>query len=81
MSAEENKATLLRLLDELRKGNLDTIDDVFSPNFAFYTPFFPNWPRGLDDARKMITQLRTAISDIQATVEDIFGEGDKVFVR
>ncbi len=36
MSAEENKATLLRLLNELKKGNLDFIDEVFSPNFAFY---------------------------------------------
>jgi predicted ester cyclase len=81
MSAEENKATLLRFLDELKKDNLDIIDEVFSPNFAFYTPFYPNWPRGLDGARKMITQLRTVIPDLQATVEDIFGEGDKVAVR
>lgn len=33
MSAEANKATLLRFLDELEKGNLDIINEVFSPNF------------------------------------------------
>jgi hypothetical protein len=33
MSAEENKATLLRFLDEFKKGNLAIIDEVFSPNF------------------------------------------------
>ena len=53
MSAEENKATLLRAIDELNKGNLDFIDQVFSPNFVFYSPTAPdvrthllNWPPG-----------------------------------
>jgi len=32
-SAEENKTILLWFLDELKKGNLDIIDEVFSPNF------------------------------------------------
>ena len=81
MSAEENKATLLRAIDELNKGNLDFIDDVFSPNFALYSPTSPNWPRGLEGARKMITQLRMILPDVHATVEDIFAEGDKVAVR
>jgi len=81
MSAEENKATLLRAIDELNKGNIDFIDDVFSPNFTLYSPTSPNWPRGLEGARKMITQLRTILPDVQATVEDIFAEGDKVAVR
>ena len=81
MSAEENKATLLRVVNELNKGKFDFIDDVFSPDFAFYSPTSPNWPRGLEGARKMITQLRSILPDVHATVEDIFAEGDKVAVR
>lgn len=81
MSAEENKATLLRVVNELNNGNSDFIDDVFSPNFAFYSPTSPNWPRGLEGARKMITQLRSILPDVHAAVEDIFAEGDKVAVR
>jgi hypothetical protein len=42
MSAEENKATLLRVVNELNKGNFDFIDDVFSPNFTLYSPTSPN---------------------------------------
>ena len=38
MSAEENKATMLRAIDELNKGNLDFIDEGFSPNFAVVLP-------------------------------------------
>ena len=54
---------------------------MFSLNFSLYTPFSPHWTRGLDGARKMLTQLRTVIPAVQATVEDICGEGDKVAVR
>ena len=81
MSAEENKASLLRAVDELNKGNLGFIDEVFSPNFTLYTPTSPDWPRGLEGARKMLTQLRARIPDVHATVEDIFAEGDKVAIR
>lgn len=79
--AATNKATLLRAIDKLNTGDLDFIDEVFSPDFAFYSPTSPNWPRGLEGARKMITQMRTILPDVHATVEDIFAEGDKVAVR
>ena len=35
MSAEEKKAIMLRALDALAKGNLDIIDELFSPSFVF----------------------------------------------
>jgi predicted ester cyclase len=81
MSAEDNKAIFLRFLAELRKGNWGIIDEVCSPNFAFYSPQYPNWPRGLEGARQLIALSRTVFSDVQSTVEDIFAEGDKVAVR
>jgi hypothetical protein len=81
MSAEGNKATLLRAIAELKEGSLAIIDEVFSPTFTFYYPLAPHWPRGLAGARKMDTQLRALIPDVQVTVEDIFAEGDKVAAR
>ena len=81
MSAEENKAIMLRALDALAKGNLDIIDELFSPSFVFHSPYHPNWPRCLEGARKMISNDRRSIPDLQATVEDIFAEGDKVAIR
>jgi steroid delta-isomerase-like uncharacterized protein len=81
MSAEENKAVIVRALDALTQGNLDIIDEVFSPTFAFHSPYHPHWPRGLEGARKMISSEFRTIPDLQATVEDIFAEGDKVAVR
>jgi predicted ester cyclase len=81
MSTQENKITFLRFVRELNGGNIGIIDEVCSPRFVFYSPRNPNWPRGLDGARKLITSAFAVVPDMQSTVEDIFAEGDKVAVR
>jgi len=82
MSAEENKALILRFLDEYRKGNGGIIDEVFSANFAFHSPANLDGPlRGLEGTREMIAKSAAIFPDLQATVEDIFAEGEKVAVR
>jgi predicted ester cyclase len=80
MSVEENQTTIRRVIDELRKGNLGIVDQAFSPNFAFHAHTHADRPlRGLEGARTMVTS--SALSDVRATIEDIFGEGDRVAVR
>jgi len=81
MSAEENKTILLRFYDELRKGNLDAVDQYCAPNFAFHSPNFPNWPRGLDGARRLAGAWPTMFSEGSSTIDDIIAAGDKVVVR
>jgi ketosteroid isomerase-like protein len=81
MSAEENKTILLRFLQELGKGNLDIVDEVCSPDFAFHSPNFPDWPRGLEGARQLAVAGRSMFSDTRTTLEDIFAADDKVVIR
>jgi ketosteroid isomerase-like protein len=80
MSAEENKAIFIHFVDELRKGNVGIIDEVCSPNFAFYSPTRPGWPRGLAGAHQLAA-ISAAVADVETVIEDIFAEGDKVAVR
>src|SRR5260370_6223681 len=81
MSAEENKAIFLRFINELRKGNLDIVDEVSSPDFAFRSPNFPDWPRGLEGARKLAELVLAQSSDVKTKLEDIFAADDKVVLR
>ena len=81
MTAEQNKAIFLRFMDELRKGNLDIIDEVCSSDFAFHSPNWPNWPCGLEGARKLATYARMLYRDAHGTLDDIIAEGDRVAVR
>src|SRR5262249_43446740 len=80
MSVEENKATIRRVIDELSRGNVSIVDQAFSPDFAFHAHTHADEPlRGLQGARTMVTS--SALSEVRATIEDIFGEGDRVAVR
>jgi len=81
MSAEENKAIFLRFVKELGKGNLDIVDEVCSPDFAFHSPNYPDWPRGLEGARKLAALVLAQSSDVKTKVEDIFAAGDKLVLR
>ena len=81
MTTEQNKAIFLRFIGELGKGNLEIIDEVCSPDFAFHSPNWPDWPRGLEGARKLATHAKTIYRDGQGTLDDIIAEGDRVAVR
>jgi predicted ester cyclase len=80
-TAEQNKAIFLRFVDELRKGNLAIIDEVCSPDFVFHSPNWPNWPRGIEGARKLATYGSRLYRDARATIDDIIAENDRVAVR
>ena len=79
MSAHENKAIFLRFIEELGRRNLATVEEVCSPSFRFYSPNSPNFPRGLEGARMLVNRGRD--SDVEARIEDIIAEGDKLAVR
>jgi len=81
MSAGQNKTILLRFYDELRKGNLDAVEQYCAPNFAFHSPNFPNWPGGLDGARRLAAAGPTMFSEGSSTLDDIIAADDKVVVR
>ena len=81
MSADENKRIFLRLSAELRKGNLAIVDEICSPDFAFHSPNFPGWTRGLAGARKLAEAGQSTFSEEESTPEDIFAADDKVVVR
>ena len=80
MSVAENKRTIRRFIDELMKGNRDIVEKTFSPNFAFHSHTHIDHPlRGLDGPRVMTSG--SDLAETQVTIEDIFGEGDRVAVR
>ena len=81
MTPEQNKAIFMRFVKELGKGNLDIIDEVCSPDFAFHSPNFPNWPRGLEGARTLAVAGRSMVADAESKIDDIFAADDKVVMR
>jgi hypothetical protein len=81
MTADENKAIFARFMKELGKGNLAIVNEVCSPDFAFHSPNFPNWPRGLEAAKTLATAGRSLFADAQTTLDDFFATEDRVVIR
>ena len=81
MSIEENKATAIRIINEVwSEGNLDVIDELVADDYVYHTPIEGDihGPEGL---KQNVTLYRTALPDLWFTVEDVMAEGNKVVIR
>ena len=79
MSAEQNIATVRRVIDEFNRGNLDVLDEVCSPDYIFHGPTNPDWDR--EGIKKAIGMVHAAFPDWQITLEDIFATQDRAAYR
>jgi steroid delta-isomerase-like uncharacterized protein len=81
MSAEENKAIVHRLAEEVwNKGNIDAVYEIFATDFVGHIPGMPGIA-GSEGVKQFIMGLRTAFPDINWAVEDDIAEGDKIATR
>jgi predicted ester cyclase len=81
MSVEENKAKQRRLWEEVfNKGNLEIIPEFFAPSYSFRSPLGIE-AKGPDGFRQMIAMMRAALPDLHVTIDDLFGEGNRVATR
>jgi predicted ester cyclase len=79
---EKNKALVSRYFTEAwSKGNVAAVDEFIAPNYVEHpitSGVLPPGPEGLKEA---ITTYHTAFPDLEATLDDIFAEGEMVAYR
>ena len=82
MSVEDNKALARRIYSEIINGqNLDLIDEVVADDFVDHEGF-PGLPNtGKEAPRAVFEMFFAAFPDMQMTVDEMIGEGDKVVAR
>jgi steroid delta-isomerase-like uncharacterized protein len=81
MSLEQNKAVVVRFLEEaFTRGNLAIIDEQIAADIAYHTPD-GGAVRGSAGVRQLVTGMRTTFPDLEVTPEDLIAEGDQVVVR
>ena len=82
MSVEENKAIVRRYLEEvLNQGRLAAIDELVAPNFVLHDNPYPDDAPGPAGVRNACVHQSASFPDQHYTIEDIFGEGDRIAVR
>ena len=81
MSAEENKAFIQHLIDEVyNQGNLDVVDELVAPE-VYNHPAVPEHQHGTAGFKHVMEWVREFSSDVHYDIDDIIAEGDKVAVR
>ncbi len=81
MSAEENKATFRRYVEEVvNQGNLEIADEIFDRYLA-HQPDGSVLERGPEDVKRFLGEFHAAFPDLNAIIEDQIAEGDRVMTR
>ena len=75
--SEENKDLATRSCEA--SNNPDIIEEVYAADLVWHEP--DRDLRGHEEAKQFIAMHTTAFPDLNATVEDVIAEGDKVVTR
>jgi predicted ester cyclase len=79
---ENNKALVRRYFAEAwSKGNVAAVDEFMAPNYVEYPTTSGVLPPGPEGLKEAITTYHMAFPDLEATLDDIFAEGEMVAYR
>ncbi|MGH3148694.1 MAG: ester cyclase, partial [Rubrobacter sp.] len=82
MSVEENKAAFRRYVEEVWiDENMGVADDIFAGKYTSHQSDGSVLERTPEDVKEFVREYRSAFSDVENTVEDMIGEGEKVVTR
>ena len=79
MSVEQNKVIVLRFLEDVwGKGNLNIVEELVADDHVHHlTRRDLHGPEGV---KELVSGLRKFLPDLQITINDLIGEGDKIVV-
>jgi steroid delta-isomerase-like uncharacterized protein len=82
VTSEEHKAIAARFYEVYNKGDMELIDELFSPDFVGKDPNDPSLEhRGRKGVKRVVAAFRNAFPDLEGTLEDQTAEDDKVVNR
>ncbi len=81
MSIEDNKAMVRRVFEEVtNQGQVALINELFAPNFLYHNPTRPD-VRTRENLKRLVTELRSAFTDLYFMIEDMIAEGEQVVAQ
>jgi steroid delta-isomerase-like uncharacterized protein len=81
MQPPENKTVITSFVEEVvNQGHLERADDLVATDFV-ELDLLPGQQQGREGLKQLIGEFRTAFPDIHWVIEELIGEGEKVFSR
>ncbi len=82
MDNERLENIMRRFYEEvLNRGNLTVLDELVDKDVVEHQPLGPGLPPGREGLRQWIIMFRKAFPDLQAEIEDLTIDGDRVWIR
>lgn len=79
-SQEDPKDTYRQIIAAISTGDSEALQVLLSDEIVDHNPV-PNQAPGLDGFNQWMVAVRTSFPDLEGTVEDVLGEGDRVAGR
>jgi predicted ester cyclase len=80
VGVDEHKETYRRNIEAIGRNDPEALDPLVTPDVVDHNPG-PDQPPGIDGFKEWIRAVKTSFPDLEATVEEVIGEGDKVAGR
>ena len=80
MLTEQNKALEKRVFDELNKGNLSIVDELFADQYVYHGAAGIT-AKSPEEFKQLMTMMRSAFPDFNMKVEEMIAEGNIVCAR
>ncbi|MCL4302987.1 MAG: ester cyclase [Anaerolineae bacterium] len=77
----ENKAVARQFLEGFNSSNLAIAAEFIAASFTNHDPGTPPLPAGPEGYKQLVGMYRGIYPDLQMSVDDLIGEGDKVVCR
>jgi steroid delta-isomerase-like uncharacterized protein len=80
--SEGNKELCRRYIEEVwNSRNMAAIDELFGANFIEHDPSSPDFGKGPEYVRKLVSYYVAAFPDTRFSIEDLVAEGDRCVIR
>jgi steroid delta-isomerase-like uncharacterized protein len=77
---EQNKELIIRLIEEMDKGNFDIFDELSSDDYVCHFSWIPE-PLDREARKQFMKATMVSFPDFNHTIEDVIAQGDKVVIR
>jgi steroid delta-isomerase-like uncharacterized protein len=78
---EQNKEIVKRVFEEMNKGNIEIINELYAPDYGYYSPSNNPKPMSREETIEFLKMVSRAFPDINWSIEELIAKGDRLVVR
>jgi C-1 hydroxylase len=78
---EANKEIVKCVFEEMNKGNIEIINELYAPDYGYYSPSNNPKPMSREETIEFLKMVLKAFPDVNWRIKEIIAKDDRVIVR